>query len=90
MMLVLNVAISASDNEGTVKAGGMPGRKIKFRYGMFFTGEYGMGDDNKEDQKAGVSLKSVFYNVIYKSKILLTNIIKDNIIQKIERWYNLF
>ncbi|WP_169305419.1 hypothetical protein [Sebaldella termitidis] len=49
MMLVLNVAISASDNEGTVKAGGMPGRKIKFRYGMFFTGEYGMGDDNKED-----------------------------------------
>ena len=43
MMLVLNVAISASDNEGTVKAGGMPGRKIKFRYGMFFTGEYGMG-----------------------------------------------
>ncbi len=49
IMLVLNVAISASDNEGTVKAGGMPGRKIKFRYGMFFTGEYGMGDDNKED-----------------------------------------
>ena len=78
MMLALNVTISASD----VKAGGMPGRKIKFRYGMFFTGEYGMGDDNKEDQKAGVSLKSVFYNVIYKSKILLTNIIKDNIIQK--------
>ena len=52
---------------------------------IFFIGEYGIGNDNKEDYKAGVSLKSVFYNVIYKSKILLTNIIKDNIIQKIER-----
>ena len=57
---------------------------------IFFIGEYGIGNDNKEDYKAGVSLKSLFYNVLYKSKILLTNIIKDNIIQKIERWSNLF
>ena len=50
----------AADDTGTVKTSGMLGVEVEDRYGIFVTGEYGIGNDNKEDYKVGVSLKAVF------------------------------
>ena len=49
-----------AEDKGKIKTGGMIGVELKDRYGIFLTGEYGAGNDNKEDYKVGVSFKAAF------------------------------
>ncbi|MBP9478932.1 MAG: hypothetical protein KBF12_09945, partial [Sebaldella sp.] len=36
------------------------GVEIEDRYGIFLTGEYGVGNSDRDDYRAGVTLKAVF------------------------------
>jgi hypothetical protein len=49
-----------ADDKGKIKTGGMIGVELQDKYGVFFTGEYGTGNDGKEDYKVGVSFKASF------------------------------
>jgi hypothetical protein len=49
-----------ADDKGKIKTGGMIGVELQDRYGIFLTGEYGTGNDGKEDYKVGVSFKASF------------------------------
>ncbi|MCP1224737.1 autotransporter domain-containing protein [Sebaldella sp. S0638] len=49
-----------AEDKGKIKTGGTIGVELKDRYGIFLTGEYGAGNDNKEDYKVGVSFKAAF------------------------------
>ena len=48
------------DEKGTFKTRGIIGLEIKDRYGIFLTGEYGIGDNSQEEYKTGIMLKAVF------------------------------
>ncbi len=49
-----------SDDKGTLKVNVSAGIELKERYGIYVTGEYGMGNDDRNDYKAGITLKAVF------------------------------
>ena len=49
-----------AEDKGKIKTNGVIGVELKDRYGIFLTGEYGMGNDSKEDYKVGVSFKASF------------------------------
>ena len=48
------------EEKGTFRTRAEIGVEIKDRYGIFLTGEYSMGNDDREDYKAGVTFKAVF------------------------------
>ena len=48
------------DEKGTFRTRGIIGLEIKDRYGIFLTGEYGIGDNSQEEYKTGIMLKAVF------------------------------
>jgi hypothetical protein len=50
----------SADDKGKIKTGGMIGVELQDRYGIFLTGEYGTGNDSREDYKVGVSFKASF------------------------------
>ena len=39
---------------------GLLGIEIEDRYGIFLTGEYGIGNSDQDDYRAGISLKAIF------------------------------
>ena len=47
-------------SESLVKIYEKLGIELKERYGIYVTGEYGMGNDDRNDYKAGITLKAVF------------------------------
>ena len=49
-----------ADDKGKIKTTAMVGVELKDRYGVFVTGEYGIGNGNKEDYKVGLSFKASF------------------------------
>ena len=49
-----------ADDKGKIKTSVMAGVELKDRYGVFVTGEYGIGNSNKEDYKVGLSFKASF------------------------------
>ncbi len=49
-----------AEDKGKIKTSGYAGVELKGAYGVYVTGEYGIGDDNQEDYKIGLSLKAVF------------------------------
>lgn len=54
-----NLATSRDEN-GTLKTKAIIGAEIEDKYGIFLTGEYLTGNSNKNDYKAGLTLKAVF------------------------------
>ncbi len=48
------------DENGMFKAIGSLGMEVTDRYGIFLTGEYGIGSSSQDDYRAGVLLKAVF------------------------------
>jgi hypothetical protein len=48
------------DEEGAFRGKASIGVEVENRYGIFITGEYVTGSNDKEDYRAGVSLKAVF------------------------------
>ncbi|MBP9477726.1 MAG: autotransporter domain-containing protein [Sebaldella sp.] len=50
----------AAEDKGRIKTSGYAGVELKETYGIYVTGEYGIGQDNQEDYKVGVSLKAMF------------------------------
>ena len=48
------------DEKGTLRTRASIGVEIQDRYGIFLTGEYGTGNNNEDDYKAGLTLKAVF------------------------------
>ena len=48
------------DEEGAFRSKASIGVEVENRYGIFITGEYVTGSNDKEDYRAGVSLKAVF------------------------------
>ena len=48
------------EDKGEIKTSGYIGVELKETYGVYVTGEYGIGNDNKEDYKAGIALKASF------------------------------
>ena len=51
---------TGSDREWKIKTNGIAGVELKDRYGIFLTGEFGIGNSNKEECKVGVSFKVLF------------------------------
>ena len=49
-----------AEDKGKIKTSGYAGVELKGAYGVYVTGEYGIGDDNQEDYKIGLSLKASF------------------------------
>ena len=49
-----------AEDKGKIKTSGYAGVELKGKYGVYVTGEYGIGDDDQEDYKIGVSLKAIF------------------------------
>ena len=49
-----------ADDKGKIKTSVMAGVELKDRYGVFVTGEYGIGNSDQDDYRAGVTLKAVF------------------------------
>ena len=49
-----------ADDKGKIKAQGSLGIDFTDRYGLFLTGEYGLGDDDKEEYNVGLSVKVTF------------------------------
>ena len=49
-----------AEDKGRLKTNGIIGVELKDRYGIFLTGEYGIGNEKKEDYKVGVSFKASF------------------------------
>ena len=54
-----NLAKPAED-KGKIKTSGYAGVELKGAYGVYVTGEYGIGNDGQEDYKIGLSLKASF------------------------------
>ena len=50
----------AAEDKGRIKTSGYAGVELKETYGIYITGEYGIGQDKQEDYKIGVSLKAMF------------------------------
>ncbi|MCP1223401.1 autotransporter domain-containing protein [Sebaldella sp. S0638] len=48
------------DEKGTFRTRASIGVEIEDRYGIFINGEYGVGNDSRDDYRAGVTLKAVF------------------------------
>ena len=48
------------DEKGAFRSKAAIGVEVENRYGIFLTGEYVTGENDKEDYRAGVSLKAVF------------------------------
>ena len=48
------------EERGTLKTKAVIGAEIEDRYGVFLTGEYGIGNSDQDDYRAGVTLKAVF------------------------------
>ena len=48
------------DEKGTLRARASIGIEAKDRYGIFLLGEYGVGNNNEDDYKVGLTLKAVF------------------------------
>ena len=48
------------DEKGTLRTRASVGIEVKDRYGIFLTGEYGVGNDSQDDYRAGLTLKAVF------------------------------
>ena len=46
--------------KGTLRTRAELGVEIEDRYGIFLTGEYGVGNSDRDDYRAGVTLKAVF------------------------------
>ena len=50
----------AAEDKGRIKTSGYAGVELKETYGIYVTGEYGIGEDNQEDYKVGITLKAMF------------------------------
>ena len=48
------------DEKGTLRTRASVGVEVKDRYGIFLTGEYGVGNNSEDDYRAGLTLKAVF------------------------------
>ena len=48
------------DEKGAFRTGLTLGAEVVDRYGIFLTGEYKYEDNDKDDYRAGVTLKAVF------------------------------
>ena len=48
------------DEKGTLRTRASIGIEAKDRYGIFLSGEYGVGNNNEDDYKVGLTLKAVF------------------------------
>ena len=48
------------DEKGTFRTRASLGVEIEDRYGIFITGEYGVGNSDQDDYRAGVTIKAVF------------------------------
>ena len=48
------------DEKGTFRTRASLGAEVEDRYGIFLTGEYGIGNSDQDDYRAGVTLKAVF------------------------------
>ena len=48
------------DENGTFRAKASLGVEVTDRYGVFLTGEYGVGNKDQDDYRAGVTFKAVF------------------------------
>jgi hypothetical protein len=48
------------EEKGSFRTRAEIGMEIKDRYGIFLTGEYSIGNDDREDYRAGVSFKAAF------------------------------
>ena len=48
------------DEKGAFRTRAALGMEVEDRYGVFITGEYVTGNNDKEDYRAGVTLKAVF------------------------------
>ena len=48
------------EEKGTFKTRALIGAEIEDRYGIFLTGEYGIGNSDQDDYRAGLTLKAVF------------------------------
>ena len=49
-----------AEDKGRIKTSGYAGVELKETYGIYITGEYGIGQDKQEDYKLGLSLKAMF------------------------------
>ena len=49
-----------AEDKGKIKTSGYAGVELKGAYGVYVTGEYGLGNDGQEDYKIGLSLKASF------------------------------
>ena len=50
----------AAEDKGRIKTSGYAGVELKETYGIYVTGEYGIGENNQEDYKVGITLKAMF------------------------------
>ena len=48
------------EEKGTFRTKAAVGIEAKDRYGIFLTGEYGIGNNNQDDYRAGLTMKAVF------------------------------
>ena len=48
------------DEKGTLRTRASVGVEVKDRYGIFLTGEYGVGNNSEDDYRAGLTLTAVF------------------------------
>ena len=48
------------DEKGTLRTKASVGVEVEDRYGIFINGEYGVGEDSRDDYRVGVTLKAVF------------------------------
>ena len=48
------------DEKGTFRTRATVGVEVEDRYGIFVSGEYGIGDNDQDDYRVGVTLKAVF------------------------------
>ena len=48
------------DEKGTFRTRASIGVEVEDRYGIFLTGEYTAGNDDRDDYRAGVTLKAIF------------------------------
>ena len=48
------------EEKGTFRTKASFGVEVEDKYGIFITGEYGTGGDNKDDYRTGITLKAIF------------------------------
>ena len=48
------------EEKGTFRARASVGVEVTDRYGIFVTGEYGIGNKDQDDYRAGLTLKAIF------------------------------